>query len=151
MCLDNEMQWSLYRRLSVFRNRSKFAVNTLPCYRCLCCKSKSPHTFLKTCLYYMLVKFEQIRMVQTNTKFWACWQKKNQFFLFLFFDKDFDKNYGSLTLATRVKSCIKHGIFHMSFGGQFVRLRFLIHLKFYRPNSLSFYGKKTLILVCTSM
>ena len=46
----------------------------------------------------MLVKFEQIRMVQSTRKFELV-DKKNHFF----FDKDFDKNYGSLTLATRIK------------------------------------------------
>ena len=36
---------------------------------------KSLHTFLKECLYHMLVKFEQNRMVQTTRNFWAFWQK----------------------------------------------------------------------------
>ena len=50
----------------------------------------------------MLVKFEQIRMVQTTRNFELV-DKKTVVVIVFFFDKDFNKNYGSLTLATRVK------------------------------------------------
>ena len=40
---------------------------------------KSLHTFLKECLYHMLVKFEQNRMVQTTQNFELL--TKNLFFL----------------------------------------------------------------------
>ena len=44
---------------------STFAVKTLPCYRCYNAdvgSYKSLHTFRKTCLYCMLVEFEQNRI-----------------------------------------------------------------------------------------
>ena len=47
---------------------------------------KSLHTFLKECLYHMLVKFEQNRMVQTTRNF-ELFDKKKHFFLKPFLTK----------------------------------------------------------------
>ena len=40
---------------------------------------KSPHTFRKTCLYHMLVKFEQNRIAQTTRNF-ELFDKKRVFY-----------------------------------------------------------------------
>ena len=39
---------------------------------------KSLHTFLRKCLYYMLVKFEQTRMVQTKLNLMSFFDKKKK-------------------------------------------------------------------------
>ena len=54
---------------------------------------KSLHTFLKTCLYHMLVKFEQNRIVQTTQNF-ELFDKKTGFFKNIF-DKIFGRRFSS--------------------------------------------------------
>ena len=51
--------------------------------KCPIGKSFSLHTFLTKCLYHMLVKFEQIRIVRTTQNF-EFFDKKNRLFKIIF-------------------------------------------------------------------